>query len=161
MGKTTLVYRYITKKFDLTLKRTMGVNLYVKFIDLDGIRTSLQIWDFGGEDTFRFLLPNYAFGSFGGIFMYDISKKESLHHITEWIPLFRSGLSDDKKDIPILLVGGKSDLKDERQCSPEESYGNLDLYNLFDGVECSSKSGENVDIVFEKMLRKIKEYTTT
>jgi small GTP-binding protein len=158
VGKTTLVYRYITESFDTTLKKTMGVNLSVKFLDIDGTRTNLQIWDFGGEDTFRFLLPSYAFGSFAGIFMYDITNYQSLKHINEWIPLFREGLEENKKDIPILLVGGKADLENERVCSLEDTTDLLDQYNLFDGIECSSKSGKNVELVFDKVLKEIKKY---
>jgi Ras-related protein Rab-39B len=158
VGKTTLVHTYITNKFEPDLKQTMGVNLYVKFIEFEGLRTSLQIWDFGGEDTFRFLLPNYAYGSFGGIFMYDISNQRSLKHIDEWIPLFRKGLAEQRKDIPILLVGGKLDLEGNRECFSQESYEVLDKYDLIDGIECSSKSGEKVNIVFEKLLREIRNY---
>ncbi|MCK4688545.1 MAG: GTP-binding protein, partial [Candidatus Lokiarchaeota archaeon] len=70
VGKTTLVKRYMTGVFKGDSTMTIGVDFHVKKLEINGLNVSLQIWDFAGEDRFRFLLPSYVIGASGGIFMY-------------------------------------------------------------------------------------------
>ena len=54
---------------------------------------------------------------------------------------------------PILVVGGKADLVNDREVSSEEGI-NIAKSRGVDGfIECSSKSGENVDITFEAITK--------
>jgi len=73
-GKTSLARRYLTDFFDKEIKVTVGVNIGIKNFNINDKKVSLQIWDFGGEDRFRFYIPIYAKGTNGAIFMYDIYK---------------------------------------------------------------------------------------
>ena len=57
VGKTTLVNRYVTGKYQEDFKMTIGVDFYTKVCEIDGNRVHLQIWDFGGENQFKNLLP--------------------------------------------------------------------------------------------------------
>ena len=155
VGKTTLTRRYLTGDFELDLKKTMGVEIFVKFLEIENIKIVLQIWDFGGEEMFRFLLPVYARGSSGGIFMYDITNFSSLKRINEWLVIFKEGLSEEEKQIPILMVGGKLDLHEDRRVSSEKAVELSKSYNLIGHIECSSKIGENVDLTFETLTKTI------
>jgi len=155
VGKTTLTTRYLTSQFDESIRSTLGAAIHIKFLELEKKRIVLQIWDFGGEDSFRFLLPAYSRGSFGGIFMCDITNKESLEKIPEWISVFKEGLEDDEKSNPILMVGGKLDLKEKRQISRKDAEKYLKTYGVFDYIECSSKTGENVELIFKTLVQKI------
>ena len=59
VGKTTLVNRYIEDKFELDTKMTVGVNILNKNVVIgDEINCALQIWDFGGQERFRFFLDS-------------------------------------------------------------------------------------------------------
>jgi len=60
VGKTTLLHRYVEGKFLADTRMTLGVEFFLKEIDLDGNKVLLQIWDFGGQERFRFLLKNYV-----------------------------------------------------------------------------------------------------
>lgn len=155
VGKTTLGKRYLTNEFIKDLKMTMGAEIHVKFLKIENIRIVLQIWDFAGEDTFRFFLPLYAQGSDGGIFMFDTTNHDSLMHIDDWISVFRSGLEEDEKHIPIMMVGGKHDLIEKRACLKEEARELAKSHNLLDFIECSSKTGYNVELVFDTLTRVI------
>ena len=54
---------------------------------------------------------------------------------------------------PIIVVGGKADLVNDREVSSEEGI-NIAKSRGVDGfIECSSKSGENVDITFEAITK--------
>ncbi|MBY9005127.1 MAG: GTP-binding protein [Candidatus Lokiarchaeota archaeon] len=155
VGKTSLITRYITDTFEVDTKPTLGAAIHVKYIKMKDKTILLQIWDFGGEDKYRFLLPSYAYGTFGAIFMYDISKIESLANFREWISVFKSGLKKENDDIPILLVGGKLDLENSRTCLEQEKKNLLDTGIFFGIIECSSMTNENINQVFELLLKEI------
>ena len=59
--------------------------------------------------------------------------------------------------MPILLVGGKLDLESEGKRVVEKEFANEygKKINLFDYLECSSITGENVEKVFETIALKM------
>ncbi len=138
----------------------MGVNVNAKTIDIEGFVVNLQIWDFVGEQRFKTLLPIYARGTFGGIFMYDISNKSSLLNLNEWIPLFQDKGKNPNDQIPILIVGGKSDLDAERKVNLDDAYSLSNSYDILEYIECSSKTGENVEKVFSTLTKEIIKRST-
>ena len=54
VGKTTLVQRYVTGQFSQSTKMTIGVDIVTKHVQIEDWFVTLQIWDFGGEERFRF-----------------------------------------------------------------------------------------------------------
>lgn len=62
---------------------TLGVNFHLKAIELDVEPVKLQIWDFAGEERFRYLFPSYIRGANGADFMYDITNYRSLTHVDD------------------------------------------------------------------------------
>ncbi len=155
VGKTTLARRYLTGYFEEDIKLTMGAEILVKFLTIGNKRIVLQVWDFGGESMFNFLLPMYSRGSFGGIFMFDLTREATLERIEVWLDCFRDGLSFEKEKIPILLVGGKLDLQDQIVVSREKVEKIVKQYNLFNYIECSSKTGINIEAIFETLVKQI------
>ena len=151
VGKTTLVRRYITGAFEEDLKMSIGVDITIKRIEVNGLNVMLQIWDFAGEYDFRHLLPNYAAGAHGGIIAYDISRMATLTHIGEWLDTFRQTTSGSEFKIPILLLGCKSDLELSRSVSNDNVIEAVHNHNLDGDIECSAKIGSNVEDVFSKI----------
>ncbi|MFX1312211.1 MAG: Rab family GTPase [Promethearchaeota archaeon] len=154
VGKTTLLHRYITGEFFLDTKVTIGLDIAVKYLNIEGKKITLQIWDFGGEDRFRFLLPNYARGAFGGIFMYDITSPNSLRNIDEWLEIFKQEQIKHFQ-APLIMVGGKADLEDKRLISKKEANKIVKSYKFSHFFECSAKTGENVETIFDTLVRTI------
>jgi len=150
-GKTTLVKRYMTDTFISDTQMTIGVEFEVKSLEIEGKEIKLQIWDFGGEERFRFILPRYIRGATGGIFMYDITNYSSLAHINDWL----SVIEETYESFPILLVGGKKDLEEDREISFEKSQEVAKSTGLHEVIECSSKTGENVEMVFRTLTNLI------
>lgn len=129
----------------------MGVDIRIKKLDKNGDKITLQIWDFVGEEKFRILFPTYARGSFAGIYMYDISEKKTLNNIKEWIDIFNK----NNTQIPIIMVGGKLDLKNIRTVSVEEATELSKSFKIYKYLECSSKTGENIELVFNTVVQVI------
>lgn len=75
VGKTSLTIRYISGYFMEDLKLTIGVDFYSKTTSYIEKKVKLQIWDFGGEERFRFLLSQYCKGANGAFFLYDITNQ--------------------------------------------------------------------------------------
>lgn len=145
VGKTSLTIRYISGSFLSDLKLTIGVDFYSKTTNFKGKKVKLQIWDFGGEKRFRFLLPQYCKGANAAFFLYDITNKISLEHLPDWTQLIR----EHAGDIPIMLIGAKVDLEEYRVISREEGIEAAKKYNLASFVELSSKTGKNVEKAFD------------
>src|SRR5271157_6079152 len=145
VGKTSLTHRYITGLFIDSPRLTIGVDFFTKKLRLtNGKKVKLQIWDFGGEERFRFLLPTYSKGSNAALFLYDITSHRSLLSLPEWLTVVRKNAGD----IPVVLIGSKVDLVDHRQVSIEEAKQVMQEYNLAGHIELSSKTGENVEESF-------------
>ncbi|MFX1316183.1 MAG: Rab family GTPase [Promethearchaeota archaeon] len=157
VGKTTLTRRFLTRVFDEDLKMTIGADFSVKELEIEGKTIVLRIWDFAGEDRFRVLLPSFAKGADGAIFMFDITKYSSMKNIDDWLSFFQQGASKKQLNIPIIMVGGKLDLDEKRSILAEDAIEISKSHNLHGYIECSSKTGDNVDEVFESITRKMME----
>ena len=156
VGKTTLLHRYYSNKFEDSMKMTIGADIGVKIMNIDGKKIKLQIWDFGGQEQFRVFFQHFFKGANAGIFMYSIINKSSLVNIDDWLNILKTHASSDKDiQIPILMVGGKTDLEDKRVVTTEEAMKIQKSHNLHTFFECSSKTGENVDVIFDALTREI------
>ena len=156
VGKTTLLYRYKEGRFLEDTSMTSGVEFSLKTLLIDKYKMDLQIWDFGGQDRFRYMLPNYVVGALGALFMVDLSRIMTLDNIEEWVNLIRK----NNPRLPIILVGTKNDLVEEIQIDDDYAMEFKNKYEIFDFIKTSSKSGENVEKCFEKLARKIIELNT-
>ncbi|MFX1236559.1 MAG: Rab family GTPase [Promethearchaeota archaeon] len=137
---------------------TIGVDFHVKTIELRGRKIKLQIWDVGGEERFRFLLPTYCLGANAAFLLYDTSRAVTLDNVPEWTSIVR------KKggNIPIMLVGAKIDLSGS-QCQVPRDLGIqvAEKNNHASFVEISAKENTNVfkafEVLAELTLDKIQE----
>jgi len=87
--------------------------------------------------------------------MYDITNYSSIKNVEKWLTLFKDNLSNDKKRIPLLMVGGKLDLHKERVISRKYAKKISKKYKIVKYFECSSKTGENVEKIFKFLTRSI------
>jgi len=154
VGKTTLTNRYLKGLFKPSMSMTVGTNFYSKTVELDGKTIGLQIWDFGGERQYRSLFPTYVKGSSGGLFMYDITRYSSLKNVDEWMNTLNEGLDTP---IPIIIVGGKNDLEENRTIKTEMAEEVVNKFSFLDHMECSAKTGDNVEEIFLKITKTMKE----
>jgi len=147
VGKTSLTIRYISGSFLEDLKLTIGVDFYSKTTNFKDNKVKLQIWDFGGEERFRFLLSQYCKGANGAFFLYDITNSVTLDHLPDWTQIIR----EHAGDIPIMLIGSKGDLDEFRAVSRDNGILAAKKYNLASFVELSAKTGQNVERAFDVM----------
>ncbi len=155
VGKTTLLYRYKEGRFIEDTSMTLGVEFSLKTIMVDEFKVDLQIWDFGGQDRFRHMLPNYCEGALGALLMVDLTRPTSFNSVEEWVKILRV----TNEDLPIILVGTKNDLvEDDVRVDDELAMEIQSDNNLFEYLKTSSKTGENIEKCFDVLVRKIIEH---
>ncbi|MBY8980251.1 MAG: GTP-binding protein [Candidatus Lokiarchaeota archaeon] len=153
VGKTTLTQRYLHGLFKSSYHGTIGVDFFLKRFEIDGKKVSLQIWDFAGEEKFRFLLPGIINGAHGTIFMFDITRYVTFQNLTEWLSVFNKTNETQGQKVPALLVGSKTDLEGLRTVPSEEGKKFVKENNLIGYIECSSKNGENIEELFKTITK--------
>jgi len=151
VGKTTLLHRYVEGKFSSETKMTIGVEFFLKELMIDDQKVLLQLWDFGGQERFRFLLKSYVIGARGALLMFDLTRAMSLERIPEWVNICRK----ENPNLPILFLGSKADLTDDMNISKDYIMSYKEDFNLYDYLEVSSKTGQNVESAFESVTREI------
>lgn len=151
VGKTSLIRRYATGKFETSTLSTIGVDFETKKLVVDGTEILLNIWDFAGEKKFRLLFPSYISGASGALLLYDITNKDSFNDLYDWINVISSIPNSPKTKI---LIETKTDLK--RKVAKEEAMQFVEKYD-FQGeiIATSAKTGENVEEAFITLGREI------
>ena len=151
VGKTSLLRRFATGKFEVSTLSTIGVDFETKKIIIDDTEILLNIWDFAGEKKFRLLFPSYVSGASGALMLYDVSNRDSLDDLYDWINVISSVPNSPKTRI---LIEAKNDLK--RKIKEEEAQEIFEKYN-FQGeiLSTSAKTGENVEKAFQMLGREI------
>ncbi|MFW9987992.1 MAG: Rab family GTPase [Candidatus Odinarchaeota archaeon] len=151
VGKTTLLHRYIEGVFLANTRLTIGVEFFLKEIEINAKKILLQVWDFGGQEHFRPLLKTYAQGARGALLLFDLTRLSSLQRVEEWIDICRQ----EDKYIPIIFIGTKLDLNEEIMINDEYIMNFKEKYNFFKFLKISSKTGENVNLAFELLAREL------
>jgi small GTP-binding protein len=153
VGKTSLIIKYIENKFSTTFVTTMGFDIKNKQITLkDGTEAKLMIFDTAGQERFKSLAENYIRKANGILLVYDISEKQSFQNIENWM----DSIKENSNELPIILIGNKSDLNDERQVSIEEGQQKADEFGC-PFYEISCKTGDNVNKCFIELSELIYE----
>lgn len=151
VGKTSLIRRYATGKFETSTLSTIGVDFETKKLVVDGTEILLNIWDFAGEKKFRLLFPSYISGASGALLLYDITNKDSFNDLYDWINVISSIPNSPKTKI---LIETKTDLK--RKVPKEEAMQFVEKYDFQgDIIATSAKTGENVEEAFITLGREI------
>ena len=154
VGKTSLIYRYIDNTFTLNYLSTIGIDSKVKKIKLkNGEDVKVKLFDTAGQERFKSITTNYIKKANGILLVYDITDETSFKKIEAW----HQNLSSDSNNIlPIVLIGNKSDLVEERVVSTEdgeELAQKLKIENHF--FETSCQSGKNVHEAINDLVQQI------
>ncbi len=144
VGKTTMIHRFITGTY-LEARMTVGSGFATKNVEVDGNTVTISIWDFAGEERFRILMPKYCIGAHGGILAFDLTRTDTFVKLDAWLKIVREGCPQ----IPILLVGNKSDMKSF--VSRENALEFVKRNSINGYLETSSKDDSNVTETFEKI----------
>lgn len=150
-GKTSLVNRFITNNYKTDYNYTVGLDFNSKILEIDNKRIKLLIWDSSGQYRFFPILTNYYRNINIVLFCFDINDIQSFNETVEWIEKTNNNIEET---VDRYLIATKCDLNNNIKA---ELINELcDKYNL-QYYECSSKSGINIQELFETItLKQIK-----
>ena len=152
VGKTYLTRKYIQDiNLDSTLP-TIGIEyLTTQKVLSNGKNYKIYIYDTVGQEKYKSLSLNSIRHCDGVILMYDITNRKTFDSISEWI---KNIYEKKDEDYPLVLIGNKCDLEDERIISKEEGLEKAEKYKTI-YIETSAKEGINVAKAIEELLDKI------
>ena len=111
VGKTNLLTRFTTNKFNLESKATIGVEFSSKNIQLKDAKIKVQCWDTAGQERYQAITDAYYKGAKGAMIVYDITKEQTFLNLEKWHDKLMESADEN---IIIMIVGNKTDLVDER-----------------------------------------------
>ena len=152
-GKTTLLRKYVDGYFDASSIATVGVDFFIKQVIQENIGFSftLQLWDLGGQERFRHLLEAFIMGAKGALLLFDLTRMPKIDHILNWVNIVRM----HDLSLPIILVGTKLDLEEYIAVDDESAKSIRNTFNMIDYIKTSSKTGFNIDKVFDVMVQEL------
>lgn len=116
----------------------------------------LSLWDTAGQETYKSVTRSYFRGASGALLVFDLSRKQTFQHVTDWLNDLRAIA---ESDIVVILVGNKADLtqqeENKREVTREEAESWARRNGVMEYVETSAKSGENVERAFMRVAERI------
>ncbi|KAK0706865.1 P-loop containing nucleoside triphosphate hydrolase protein [Lasiosphaeria miniovina] len=125
----------------------------------------LSLWDTAGQETYKSVTRSYFRGASGALLVFDLSRKQTFQHVTDWLADLRQIA---EPDIVVVLVGNKADLAspnsaeedgsaggNKREVTREEAEEWARRNGVLEYVETSAKSGENVEKAFMRVAERI------
>lgn len=142
-GKSSLCMMYTNNEFSPTTS-TVGMDLFVKIVELNGQKYRLQIWDTAGQETYGSLRGSYYKGATCILYCFDLSDKKTFNNLEKWIEESKNQIPDN---IIKCMVGTKCDLEYDRQVTNDEINNFMDKYNMV-YFKTSSKHNKGITELF-------------
>ncbi len=150
VGKTSLVRRFVFDVFDDKYIMSFGTKVSKKELKVGDAQLDLMIWDILGQRTQEALHAAYYRGSAGALAVCDFTRPETMKNIRSWLGSFRSVAGD----MPVLILGNKSDLEKKFTLAELREFGEAVGCEV---LETSAKTGQNVELAFAAMGKKLVE----
>lgn len=150
VGKSSLLRRYTENTFDEEYKQTIGTTFATKDVDVtdsEGVvrKVRLNVWDMGGQSTYRELRRQFMKGASAAIIVYDVTRPETFMAMNNWFESFKEVCPDT----PVLVSANKVDLADKRMVPAEPGRMLRDWFQA-EYFETSAKTGVEVNNVFAR-----------
>ena len=155
VGKTNFLNMFLNNTFNQNYFSSTGIDLQNKIMNIKNKKVRIQIWDTAGQEKYKSITKNLFLKVMGALVLYDITNEESFTKLKEWVELIKEECG---RHIKILIIGNKSDLESQRAIDKEDAmkYANEEKVQY---IECSSKTGENVEKAIIVLSEKILEST--
>ena len=151
VGKTNLITRFASDKFDKNSRATIGVEFLYKTLKINKEIFKIEIWDTAGKERYKSIASAYYKGARGAIVVYDITSEDSFKNIDLWIEEVKSKAANN---LQIMLIGNKSDLFADRKISKEKGIDKARSLNVF-LFEASALDKTNVNEAFNRLIREL------
>eukprot|EP01091_Cochliopodium_minus_P002718 TRINITY_DN1256_c0_g1_i5.p1 TRINITY_DN1256_c0_g1~~TRINITY_DN1256_c0_g1_i5.p1 ORF type:complete len:186 (-),score=37.62 TRINITY_DN1256_c0_g1_i5:160-717(-) len=151
VGKSAIIIQFeqgiFVEKYDPTIGDSNR-----KHVEVDGVQCCLEILDTAGPQEFTAMRDPYMKNGHGFILVYSITSKNSFNDLNE----FRDQILrvKDTDQSPLVLIGNKVDLEDQRAVTKEEGQNLAKEWNC-PFFESSAKTRYNIEELFYDLIRQI------
>ncbi|QLG70359.1 hypothetical protein HG535_0A02980 [Zygotorulaspora mrakii] len=153
VGKSALTIQLIQSHFVDEYDPTIE-DSYRKQVVIDNKVTILDILDTAGQEEYSAMREQYMRTGEGFLLVYSVTSKTSFDELMTYYQQIQRVKDIDY--VPIVVVGNKSDLEEERQVSYEEG-ANMAREMNAPFLETSAKQAINVDDAFYTLVRLVRD----
>ncbi|XP_053107536.1 EF-hand calcium-binding domain-containing protein 4B isoform X2 [Hemicordylus capensis] len=153
VGKTSFLRRFCEDRFPPCAVATVGVDYSVKTVTVDNSQVALQLWDTAGQERYRSITKHFFRKADGVVVMYDITARDTFIAVKHWLVSIEEATGEN---IPVLLLGNKTDIEKEREVPKGLGEHLAKDYNLI-FYECSALSSHNTNESLLHLARLLKE----
>ena len=153
VGKTSLILRLTGNEFNDSQLTTVGKESYIQQVNMHGYDLKMKIWDTAGQERFKSMSVQVIKNSDAVILVYAIDDKNSFIDLDQWLSKINETTDLSKK--PIIIVGNKADVENEkREVTFEEgkNYADSKGYKFY---ETSAKTGQNIEKAFNDIFEQL------
>jgi len=151
VGKSALTVQFVqgifVEKYDPTIEDS-----YRKPLEVDNVQYMLEILDTAGTEQFTAMRDLYMKNGQGFALVYSIIAQSTFNDL----PDLREQILrvKDLDSVPMVLVGNKCDLQDQRVITTEQGEALAKKFNCT-FMESSAKNKINVEAIFHDLVRQI------
>ena len=127
MGKTSIIRNYINEN-ETQKWPSISLPFYKKNIIIDGQLIKLQLWDSAKSEKAQNMIISFKLIAHGILLIFDLTNKSSFDRMEDIINIILKHFTDPK--FPIVLLGNKSDLVNQRKVCQEDIEKFSIKYNL-------------------------------
>jgi len=149
VGKTSLITRFVYKKFPENYLTTIGLKVDKKTVVLETYQVDMIIWDIAGRENMARIPQYYLQGCSGVIFVCDLSRPKTFQQLETQLAKLRQTVGHNTV---LLIAANKSDLLKPEDLEKLQRQISVQL-----DVITSAKSGENVEYLFTTLAKKLIE----
>ncbi|KAG8193479.1 hypothetical protein JTE90_023731 [Oedothorax gibbosus] len=149
VGKTSLLVRYKDGTYRESYKYT-NLDLLTKTIRINNTSIHLEMWDTAGFEKCRTYVRGYFRDSHGVLLIYDVTNMTTFNTLESWL----SDLRKENETAVVLIVGNKNDDPDRKSVNRKVVKGYAESKDM-EYMETSAKTGDNVNEVFDTLIRRI------
>eukprot|EP00042_Codosiga_hollandica_P026698 m.127877 g.127877 ORF g.127877 m.127877 type:complete len:190 (-) comp52276_c0_seq2:166-735(-) len=156
VGKSAITVRFVqndfVEKYDPTIEDS-----YRKQIQVDEIQCMLEILDTAGTEQFTAMRDLYMRNGQGFVLVYSITTASSLSELQDVVTNIKR--IKQQADVPLVLIGNKCDLEDERTVSTSQGEAQAKEWGIpaEHFMETSAKTHVNVREAFICVIRQINQ----
>merc|ERR1711862_862991 len=158
VGKSAITVQFVqgifVEKYDPTIEDS-----YRKPVEVDNNQFMLEILDTAGTEQFTAMRDLYMKNGQGFVLVYSIIAQSTFNDL----PDLREQILrvKDCDSVPMVLVGNKCDLQDQRVITHEQGESLARKFNGCTFLEASAKTKNNVDQIFHDLIRQIRATDNT
>jgi small GTP-binding protein len=117
VGKTSLLLRYATGKFQSITKSTSTASFISKIKEVNGKLYEIKLWDTAGQEKYRSLTKIFIKDAKMALLVYAIDDEESFKDLNMWLNIVKD---INNENITLGIAANKADLYEKAKVTDEQ-----------------------------------------